>query len=60
MSKVLGQDMKVGDLVRHKRRNWYALVVTIDQPRRHIKLLDEESEVFWERMSDYEVISESR
>ncbi len=53
--------MKVGDLVRHKRfSNWLHLVVSVDQPRRHIKLLDEESEVFWERMSDYEVISESR
>ena len=52
--------MKVGDLVRHKRRNWYALVVTVDQARRHVKVLDEESSVFWERMSDYEVISEGR
>ena len=53
--------MKVGDLVRHKRfKNWVHLIVSVDQPRRHIKLLDEESEVFWERMSDYEVISESR
>ena len=52
--------MKVGDLVRHKRRNWCAIIVTVDQSRRHIKLLDQESSVFWERMSDYEVISESR
>ncbi len=53
--------MKVGDLVRHKRfKNWLHLIVTVDQPRRHIKLLDEESSVFWERMSDYEVVSESR
>ena len=52
--------MKVGDLVRHKRRKGHALIVTVDQPRRHIKLLDEESGVFWERMSDCEVISESR
>ena len=52
--------MKVGDLVRRKRRNWNALIVTVDQPRRHIKILDEEGSVFWERMRDYEVISESR
>ena len=52
--------MKVGDLVRHKRGMWYALVVTIDQPRRHIKLLDRENDVYWERMNDYEVISASR
>ena len=52
--------MKVGDLVRHKRRNWHALIVTVDQPRRHIKLLDEEGSVFWSKRSDYEVISESR
>lgn len=52
--------MKVGDLVRHKRRSWSALIVTVDQPRRHIKILDATGSVFWERMRDYEVISESR
>ena len=53
--------MKVGDLVKHKRFVLHrGIIVAVDQPRRHIKLLDEESDIFWEKMSEYEVASESR
>ncbi len=53
--------MKVGDLVRHKNLVLHrGIVVAVDQPRKHIKILDEESDIFWEKMSEYEVISESR
>ena len=53
--------VKVGDLVRHKRLVLHrGIIVAVDQPRRHVKLLDEESHIFWEKMSEYEVISESR
>ena len=53
--------MKVGDLVRHKRLVLHrGIIIAVDQPRRHVKLLDEESDIFWEKMSEYEVINESR
>ena len=52
--------MKVGDLVKNKERNWPGLVLAIEASRSHIKILDEEGSVFWERMWEYEVISERR
>ena len=58
--------MKVGDLVRH---SMYAaamptaLVVKIrahpQGPPHHILILDQ-GDVYWDRMCEYEVISESR
>ena len=53
--------MKVGDLVNNKERNWHGLVLATDSSRyHHIKILDEEGSVYWERKSEYEVISERR
>lgn len=55
--------MKVGDLVKNRNSGWSGIVLKVNQQRAivpHILILDKESSVFWERMSDYEVISESR
>ena len=53
--------MKVGDLVKNKEKNWYGLILATESSRyHHIKILDEEGSVYWERKSEYEVISESR
>ena len=52
--------MKVGDLVKNKERNWHGLVLAIGVSGRHFKIFDEEGSVFWERMWEYEVISERR
>ena len=55
--------MKVGDLVKNRRSDWPGLVLKVNRQRHvvpHILILDNESSVFWERMSDYEVISRSR
>ena len=52
--------MKVGDLVKRKERNWHGLILATVWSMHHIKILDEEGSVYWERSSEYEVISESR
>ena len=55
--------MKVGDLVKNKRSDWRGIVLKIKNQRHtvpHILILDTESSIYWEWMSEYEVISESR
>ncbi len=55
--------MKVGDLVKNRKSDWSGIVLKINRRGAlvpHILILDKESSVFWERMSEYEVISESR
>ena len=52
--------MKVGDLVKNRKSDWSGIVLKVNRQRAiipHILILDKESSVFWERMSDYEVIS---
>ena len=57
--------MKVGDLVRHSMYSNRKPVAIILKLRRdegcadHIKILDE-GDIYWDRMAEYEVISESR
>ena len=55
--------MKVGDLVKSRSSSWSGVVVKIRRHRHvvpHILIFDIESSTFWQRMSDYEVISEGR
>jgi len=55
--------MKVGDLVRNKSAGCSGIVLEIKNQRHtvpHILILDTESSIYWEWMSEYEVISESR
>jgi hypothetical protein len=55
--------VKVGDLVKDKRSIRRGVVLKIKNKRftvPHILILDTESSIYWEWMSEYEVISESR
>ena len=59
--------VKVGDLVRHFMYSNYmppAVVLKIRNVHRglgeQILVLDDKGDVYWDRMSEYEVISESR
>ena len=55
--------MKVGDLVKNRKSDWSGIVLKVNHHRAivpHILIFDKEGSVFWERMNDYEVISESR
>ena len=56
--------MKVGDLVNYRRADWLGIVLKINHTTNpgdpHILIFDIENSMFWDRMSDYEVISESR
>ena len=51
--------MKVGDLVRQKEKNWVGLVLSVEASRSHIKII-EGGDIYWDRMNEYEVISETR
>ena len=54
--------MKVGDLVRHSMysdEKFAAIVIKVSDSRGHILILDQ-GDVYWDRMSYYEVVSESR
>jgi len=55
--------MKIGDLVKNKRSDWRGVVLKIKNERftvPHILIFDTEGSTYWEWMSEYEVISESR
>ena len=56
--------MKVGDLVRHRElAYWTGIVVGVEYPPRtianRIKVHDKDGSECWQRMNEYEVISES-
>ncbi len=56
--------MKVGDLVRHRELTyWTGIVVGVEYPPRtianRIKVHDKDGSECWQRMNEYEVISES-
>ena len=54
--------MKVGDLVKHRNSDWSGIILKVNRQRAiipHILILDKESSMYWERMSEYEVISEA-
>ena len=59
--------MKVGDLVKNKMSDRPAIVLKIRslpttrfQVVPHVLILNKESSAFWDKMSDWEVISEGR
>lgn len=62
--------MKVGDLVRHRELTyWTGIVVGVKYPpqlsprknvSQYIKLHDKDGRDHWEKMNEYEVLSESR
>ena len=58
--------MKVGDLLRHKRRGWLALALEINERNMTVEFMWLDSDPGWRHGIDYsamclfEVISESR
>ena len=63
LTKPWRLSVKVGDLVKNRKSDWSGIVLKVNHHRAivpHILIFDKEGSVFWERMNDYEVISESR